>query len=698
MAKKTPLSVSSGFASQTQFNAEFADLADHLNNKVLYRTNPSGEANQMGNDLDMNSNRILNLPAPVNNSEAARLQDVINATAGATVANLISYNLTGELVETGSMQGVDGITELRGLTPAANYYLYLRYHTSVGDGGHGEFRGITGAAPGTYVDNGGTIIVPTGGDGSAAWLRDVGEKILSDWFGMDKTGVSNATTAMLAFYNLAITHGAGHISKGTYLITEGVLSFDNGWVDTPFPTITTDGFNNVFFKAANSANSPLLSITNGTATGGTYNLWRGGYHGGITFLDTSGATAASRHGMLLRGMLGTRFGPIKGSGLRADVIHIENKTFSGSPDVYNIALCEFEHVEGESVQGIVFNNDNGVGLTNNNIASLRAADCVGGVFRGFGSSNSIGTVSIGNCSGWAFDDPNATSSSRFSVGSAEIDNVQYGIRANTTNAVTFDNIRFIHRYNFGLNLGGLNYWPREVFSIGYTTSPNIVNISFNVYHRLSTGGISTDLGTFYNFNSAGGNIVKVSINQRIQDDAAFALADTAYYTGLAANSFVDISTDGREITDQRRRAIAVVTSSSAVSIVNSGFGTAAAKVSFPTEAYDRQGYYDTANSWFTAPFSGIYEVTAHISIALATGTRVRLSFYKDVAGALTSLIDETYYSGSGGAAATYGISGYLSLNQGDRLFLMADQNTAGSVALSSGSTANRWSVESVGAR
>jgi hypothetical protein len=47
--------------------------------------------------------------------------------------------------------------------------LHLNYHTTVGDLGAGDFYGVTTGGP--YTDNDGTIIVPTGGDGSAAWLR-----------------------------------------------------------------------------------------------------------------------------------------------------------------------------------------------------------------------------------------------------------------------------------------------------------------------------------------------------------------------------------------------------------------------------------------------------------------------------------------------------------------------------------------------
>lgn len=91
MAKKTALTVSSGFASQTQINNEFAAIAAEFNDKVLYRDNPVGEPNSMNNDLDMNSNRIINLPAPISDHEPARYGDIggyaSTASAAATAAS-----------------------------------------------------------------------------------------------------------------------------------------------------------------------------------------------------------------------------------------------------------------------------------------------------------------------------------------------------------------------------------------------------------------------------------------------------------------------------------------------------------------------------------------------------------------------------------------------------------------------------------
>lgn len=74
MAKIVLPSVASGFNMST-VNSNFQAIATELNNKVLYRLVPSGQANQMQNNLDMNSKRILNLPAPISDLEPLRKVD-----------------------------------------------------------------------------------------------------------------------------------------------------------------------------------------------------------------------------------------------------------------------------------------------------------------------------------------------------------------------------------------------------------------------------------------------------------------------------------------------------------------------------------------------------------------------------------------------------------------------------------------------
>lgn len=75
MSKINLTTVTGGF-NLSSINRNFEKVQDALNDKVLYRDNPVGEPNQMVSPLDMNGNRIYNLPAPVGDNEAARFIDI----------------------------------------------------------------------------------------------------------------------------------------------------------------------------------------------------------------------------------------------------------------------------------------------------------------------------------------------------------------------------------------------------------------------------------------------------------------------------------------------------------------------------------------------------------------------------------------------------------------------------------------------
>jgi len=78
--------ISSGYLTAAQLNNNFMAIESEFNDKVLYRENPVGETNQMSNNLDMNSFQLLNLPKPVDPTNAVRLQDIGDASSFADAA------------------------------------------------------------------------------------------------------------------------------------------------------------------------------------------------------------------------------------------------------------------------------------------------------------------------------------------------------------------------------------------------------------------------------------------------------------------------------------------------------------------------------------------------------------------------------------------------------------------------------------
>jgi hypothetical protein len=127
------------------------------------------------------------------------LADILSEIEVGTVGDYDVAYLDG-LVRGYSLHRVSTISALRLLSgtsfiPAVQVLGY----SVIGDGGGGPVRVWKSGQPaGTYVDNGGSIIVPTGGDGSAAWLWEWTGGIKPEWFGADTSGVSNCATAITA--------------------------------------------------------------------------------------------------------------------------------------------------------------------------------------------------------------------------------------------------------------------------------------------------------------------------------------------------------------------------------------------------------------------------------------------------------------------------------------------------------------------
>ena len=82
MAKITLTSLLGGLFSRSALNRNFDKIVDEFNNRVLYRDNPPGTANQMKNELDMNRNRIVNVSTPESSSDVATKRYVDDVATG----------------------------------------------------------------------------------------------------------------------------------------------------------------------------------------------------------------------------------------------------------------------------------------------------------------------------------------------------------------------------------------------------------------------------------------------------------------------------------------------------------------------------------------------------------------------------------------------------------------------------------------
>ena len=507
-------------------------------------------------------------------------------------------------------------------------------------------------------------------------------------FGAVGDGVTNDTSAMMAFFTHCIdSETEGYIGSGDYLIDRGVLVFDNNHVKKTWPTIKTAGNFAVTFKDASGVDAPFITISNGTAYSIAGQYWIGGELGGIAFDQNGQSTAANQHGISLMGIWGCNFGWLRGEDLGGSTVYCPPKFYTlTNPDPYAVTFCNFKGIEANRCLGFGLENRNFLGFNANSIETLRVIECHSGGWHGFGTGNIIGFASMGSVKGVAFDDGTdlvATGGPplRITINQCELDDCQYGIKLNRTTQLDAPMCRMVHRYNYGVLNTDNKYWPIEAVSIAGGATANTSSVYINMIHRIEANGSKSDMGIFYNGNNSA-QINTVNIDFTVQDNAAFGFDDTDLYTNVSSNSKILIKRDGIVITDTEIKAAAAVRSATTVSVQSTGYGTLTAKLDFPTSVYDRAGNYDTASSKFTVPYTGLYQVNASISLAMAVGSRVRMAFFKDVGGSLQALLDNIDYQVNTGVQG-YKLSGVMYLSQGEEVFLMADQNTGSPVLLSS---------------
>lgn len=499
-------------------------------------------------------------------------------------------------------------------------------------------------------------------------------------YGVDPTGGTNCTTQMKAFFDACIANERpGNIPAGTYLITAGVLAFDNGHVDTPWPIITTDGYEAVVFKRADATDAPMISITNGTAVSGSGNFWQGGELGGITFDQNGKATASNQHGLYLIGITYTHFGHMKMDDGGGSCICIPEKLYATTnPDPYNVSNCVFDAAEANRCDGYAFFNNNGVGLAGCTIKYVRAIENVGGAFFGFGAANTVNIISAGSCSGWALGNRNDSvgAAQRFTLHAAELDDMQHGIDMRRVSNSVFgvSAVRFVHRYNFGpLNPSG-GYWPR--IAVQVSTNSVVMN-NLRLIDRIEAGGTKPDLGQFFDFGNGGGSTSDIQIQRQIIDNASFGFTVADYYTNFNANATVKYTdTYGFPVIDTLKKSYAIGRAPTTFAVPNGGYTTAPNTVQYSTELIDPTGSYDPATWTYTCRSPGVYRIAARIVLAVAIGTRVRIGIM--INGSVT--VNRFYYATTANAQC-YDIDYEASLAAGATININADQNTGAPVNL-----------------
>ena len=501
------------------------------------------------------------------------------------------------------------------------------------------------------------------------------ESVTTDDFGVDRTGATNTTAKLLAFYNYCIAKGArGRILQGTYKVTPGVLVFNCNQADLAWPDIETAGYFNTVFKVdpATKANAPVLTWTNGTPTSYKVSAWRGGSHGGLTILDGSGDLAPLRSGISMQGMYQQKFGHLKFQGLPGDGIIIPMAAFKADPDPCACSFLDFDQIEAVKCAGYALNNRNGLGKDSWKIHGLVATQCgLGGIY-GEGSGCWYGDLSGDGGHGWFYDDGTLQGAplgnpQRNVIEVAEMDNWEYGIRLNKTSFSNFQRLRFVHRFHADAKV----YWPRVAVDLcpAGAVDPNINNVVMQVFHRIEPGGPLAALGVFTNANG-NGNIRAFNLDVTFADSGHLGVADGMLFTGFSHASVARITSFTKCLFESSDKAVSFAVGSKATIIPRSGFGGTQAVV-FDTQMFPTYSTpYSIKTSTFTVPRRGLYRLSVSLPMGLPVGTRVRLGFKtpKGICGATTG-----YQVAAG--LQTYSSEAVAVLEVGDVIYVTADQSS-----------------------
>jgi hypothetical protein len=140
-----------------------------------------------------------------------------------TAAALLSTTVQGALDE---LAALPTMAALRAIAPVTNKVAFTKSYATLGDGGGGSWYGAAGS-PGDYTHNGGTVIVPSGGNGSAAWLRESPLPAMPEWFGAKGDGSTLDTTAFAALAAAnprAVEFGAKDYALGAQVTFQGPVT------------------------------------------------------------------------------------------------------------------------------------------------------------------------------------------------------------------------------------------------------------------------------------------------------------------------------------------------------------------------------------------------------------------------------------------------------------------------------------------
>lgn len=239
---KIDLGSTAGGYNLTVINDNFEKIENALNNEVLYRDVPVGEPNAMSNDLDMNSHRVYNLPEPLSPSEAARLQDVQNAIAGISSANLVTFSPSGGISATNVQAAIEEVVSDAAADATTKVNAHINDTT---DAHQASAVGFIPAGTGAVATDIGTR------SGLEVWSKDFGH--------LPAASAATNDAALVAAMTKVYNAGGGRIriASGTYQHISVVFN----WAASITIDLIGQGQKAVYLQKNGATSSPVLDFS-----------------------------------------------------------------------------------------------------------------------------------------------------------------------------------------------------------------------------------------------------------------------------------------------------------------------------------------------------------------------------------------------------------------------------------------------------
>lgn len=511
MSKIVLADTNGGFNLST-INQNFQLIEEVLNDEVLFRVNTPGEANEIHQTLDMNGNRIINLPKPVGLSEPLRLQDVIDINSGEfvvpTAASQITVNPTGGVTATDVQSAlvelsteaatevtnrqtadttiltevhrkenlVNSIASLRLVdkTIYSSVYVVSYYAGIIGGDGHYSYD----PTDTTSADNGGTVIVAADG---GRWKLFSNNRISVKNFGAKGDNTANDTTAMQAAHNTGkvIYYPAGIYHFTLLTISAGGMVGDG------------EGQSILVSSDVTAANVITYSADNNSTGAGTPRFENITLEGSLS--KTQGA------GVIITAPTTENDG---GRFLNFTIIQFPICLDLTRAALWTIQTCSFGNY---NVAGVRVNNlfvpDSGDSVIQGCSFATAFSTAVGIFYNGSGGLKVIGNKINNGGFGILLDITAAASTSIFVISGNSIENqsvaaIQF---ARTTGSSTFSLI-MITGNELGINKNGIIFDTSGAFA-GVTITGNLITLNG------SNSGTALIIGTLSSFTVVGNVLI-----------------------------------------------------------------------------------------------------------------------------------------------------------------------------------------------